>query len=96
LRSHILTLSELNIKTGIVNIFTDNKAAINICNNNIINQKNKHIDIRFHFISELISKNKFKLTYVKYKMNLVSSWGFGLKITRSTQRLNYNLKKVRK
>jgi len=27
---------------------------------------------------------------------LVSSWGFGLKITRSTQRLNYNLKKVRK
>jgi len=30
------------------------------------------------------------------KIELVSSWGFGLKITRSTQRLNYNLKKVRK
>ncbi len=63
-------LKELNYNIPEINIFTDNKAAINICNNNIINQKNKHMDIRFHFIKELIFENKIKLTYVKSKMNL--------------------------
>jgi len=63
-------LNELNIKIKTINIYTDNKAAIHVCNNNVINPKNKHIDIRFHYIKELIKNNKIKLTYIKSKMNL--------------------------
>jgi len=63
-------LQELNINIKTINIYTDNKAAIHVCNNNVINQKNKHIDIRYHFIKELIANNKITLTYIKSTMNL--------------------------
>ena len=62
--------NELKININKIKILTDNKAAIHVCNNNVINPKNKHIDIRFHHIKELITNNKIELTYVKSKMNL--------------------------
>jgi len=62
-------LNELNFNINTININVDNKAAISISENNIINQKSKHIDIRFHYIRELISENKIKLKYIKSKYN---------------------------
>ena len=62
-------LNELNFNINTININVDNKAATSISENNIINQKSKHIDIRFHYIRELISENKIKLKYIKSKYN---------------------------
>ena len=49
----------------------DNKAAIFISNNNIVNQKTKHIDIRYHYIKELIENKDLNLKYIKSYDNLV-------------------------
>ena len=49
-------MNELNQNIQSINIYVDNKATIQISKNNIINIKSKHIDIRYHFIRELIKK----------------------------------------
>ena len=63
-------LNELGFNIETIEINTDNKAAIFISENNLINQKTKHIDIRYHYIRELISNNKIKLKYIESKNNI--------------------------
>lgn len=63
-------LNELNQHNKKINIFVDNKATIQISKNNLVNQKSKHIDIRYHYIRELVLNNKIKLNYINSKNNL--------------------------
>lgn len=63
-------LKELNFNINTIDINVDNKAAIFISENNLINQKVKHIDIRYHYIRELIKENKIKLKYIKSQENI--------------------------
>jgi len=63
-------MNELNQNIQSINIYVDNKATIQISKNNIINIKSKHIDIRYHFIRELIKKETIKITYIRSKENL--------------------------
>lgn len=63
-------LSEIGINTGTITIYIDNKAAIFSSENNVINNKLKHIDIRYHFIRELINNKTIKLEYIKSSENL--------------------------
>jgi len=63
-------LSEIGINTGTIKIYIDNKAAIFSSENNVINNKLKHIDIRYHFIRELINNKTIKLEYIKSSENL--------------------------
>lgn len=44
-------------------IFCDNKSTISIANNPIHHGRTKHIDIRFHFIRELITDGSITLQY---------------------------------
>ena len=44
-------------------IFCDNKAAISMTKNPMFHSWTKHIEIRFHFIRELIAKEEFSLSY---------------------------------
>lgn len=46
-------------------IFVDNKSAIALGKNPIFHDRSKHIDTRFHFIRESISKKEVQLKYVK-------------------------------
>ena len=46
-------------------IFVDNKSAIALGKNPIFHNRSKHIDTRFHFIRESISKKEVQLKYVK-------------------------------
>lgn len=53
--------------TGImckVKLFNDNQSAQKLCINSICHSRTKHIDIRHHFIRELINKNEISLSYV--------------------------------
>jgi len=67
-------LKELNINIKTINIHVDNKATIFMSENQLINQKSKHIDIRYHFIRELILKDKIKLKYVKSMDNVADGF----------------------
>jgi len=52
----------------------DNKATIFISENRLTNQKSKHIDIRYHFVRELIRNEKIKLEYVKSQNNIADGF----------------------
>ena len=61
---------EFGIKHECITINTDNKAAIYICENETINPKSKHIDLRYHSIRELVRNNYIDLKYIKSEYNL--------------------------
>lgn len=57
-----------------MNIKVDNKATIFISENKLTNQKTKHIDIRYHFIRELIKNGKIKLEYIRSQNNVADGF----------------------
>ena len=46
-----------------IEIFEDNQAAIAIAKNPVYYSKQKHIDVQYHFIRELVQSKQIKLTY---------------------------------
>ena len=52
----------------------DNKAAIYNSKNQTINLRTKHINIRMHYIRELIKENKIHLKYIKSEHNLANGF----------------------
>lgn len=52
------------------NLFCDNQAAIEFSKSPIENNRTKHIDIKYHFIRNLVNENLFNLKYVNTKKNL--------------------------
>ena len=46
-------------------IFCDNLGAIQLSNNDIVSNKSKHIDLRYHFLKEHIKSNEIKLTHIR-------------------------------
>ena len=46
-------------------ILCDNKSAINIAKNHVQHSRTKHIDIRYHFIRELVESGEVCLIYVE-------------------------------
>lgn len=46
-----------------VNLFVDNQSAISICHDSINNSRTKHIDIKFHFVRDLVKNGDLKLSY---------------------------------
>ena len=67
-------MKELGINNQFISIYVDNKAAIYNCQNQSINPKSNHIDIKYHYIRSLIKVNKVKLEYVKSERNLVDGF----------------------
>lgn len=63
-------LNELNFNIRSININVDNKATIFISNNDLVNQKCKHIGIRFHYIRELIKNKEIELKHIKSQENI--------------------------
>jgi len=49
-----------------------NKATIYNSENQLINPKSKHINIRYHQVRVLVNKQILKLKYIKSKENLVN------------------------
>lgn len=55
----------VDVIPGPVEIFVDNKSAINLTKNPIINGRSKHIDMRFHFIRDCVERGDIVVKYVK-------------------------------
>ncbi|WJX67886.1 hypothetical protein P8452_52313 [Trifolium repens] len=57
-------LSEYNVKQDVITLYCDNLSAINISKNPIQHNMTKHIDIRHHFIRDLVEDNIVILEHV--------------------------------
>ncbi|GBN89853.1 Retrovirus-related Pol polyprotein from transposon RE2 [Araneus ventricosus] len=51
-------------------LLSDNMAAIQFSKSSIENNRTKHIDVKFHFVRNLLNLKVFKLLYVNTKMNI--------------------------
>lgn len=49
---------------SLVIIYVDNKSAINLAKNPVFHGRNKHIDVRFHFIRECIERGEIEIKYI--------------------------------
>lgn len=55
----------VDVAPGPLIIFVDNKSAIDLTKNPIINGRSKHIDMRFHFIRDCVEYGEIVVKYVK-------------------------------
>lgn len=55
-----------------MNLFVDNVSAINISKNLVQHSRTKHIDIRHHFIRELVESRTISLEYVMTEHQLAN------------------------
>ena len=60
----------ISISLNVNRLLCDNQAAIDFSKSPIENSRTKHIDIRYHFLRNLLNENLFELKYVRSKNNL--------------------------
>jgi hypothetical protein len=53
-----------------ITLYIDNQSAIKIAQNQVISNRSKHIDVKYHSIRELVQQNIIKLKYIPSRMNL--------------------------
>jgi hypothetical protein len=58
-------LKELDKNIGEPTIYCDNQSSICLAKNPEFHARSKHIDIRYHFIRELLQKKEFSLKYLE-------------------------------
>lgn len=57
----------ISMQSGV--LLCDNTAAIDFSNSPVENNRTKHIDVKFHFLRNLVLDKKFQLSYVNTKAN---------------------------
>ena len=63
-------LEEYDVKQDVMTLFCDNLSAINISKNPVLHSRTRHIDIRHHFIRELIEDQIISLEHVSTEKQL--------------------------
>jgi hypothetical protein len=66
-------------------ILVDNTGAIKLANNPEFHKRTKHIDIRYHFVRELLENNEIQIKYIPSKENLADSLTKTIPITQLEQ-----------
>ena len=62
-------IEELGIKLKAIPVYGDNQGSIFIASNPVQESHTKHIDIRYHYIREVVSAKKVELMFVPGEMN---------------------------
>jgi hypothetical protein len=66
-----MTLKELKVKRhGAMRVYIDNQAAKRLAENAVNHERSKHIDIRYHFIRQVVASGKVQLYYIDTKKNV--------------------------
>ncbi|GAA0164083.1 hypothetical protein LIER_19802 [Lithospermum erythrorhizon] len=65
-------LEEYDVKPGVMTLYCDNISAISISKNPVQHNKTKHIDIRHHFIRELVEDKVIKLEHISTKRQMAN------------------------
>ena len=66
------------------NLYCDNTSAIQIAKNPVQHTKTKHIDLRYHFIRDLVEKNTLDLSYIPTERQLADIFTKPLDVIRFT------------
>jgi len=64
-------LKEYNVELEVLTLYCDNLSAINISKNPIQHSRTKHIDIRHHFIKDLVEEKVVTLEHVDTEEKLI-------------------------
>ena len=62
-------VNELRIAQSCVTIHYDSQSAIHLANNQIYHERTKHIDVKLHFIRDVIESEKVKVDKVSTEEN---------------------------
>lgn len=54
---------------GIVTLFSDCQSAIQLCKNQVFHDRTKHIDVRFHYIRDVVEKEIVFLEKIPLEFN---------------------------
>ncbi|KAK3029746.1 hypothetical protein RJ639_038023 [Escallonia herrerae] len=74
-------LTELHqTQDGLMNILVDNKSALALAKNPVFYERSKHIDTKYHFIRECVSKKEVELEYMKSQDQVADIFTKPLKI----------------
>ena len=63
-------LADYGMFQDTLTVFCDNTCAINISKNHVQHSMTKHIDVRHHFISDLVQSKIVSLEYIDIKKQL--------------------------
>ena len=75
-------LTEYNVTQNVMTLFCDNLSAINISKNPIQHSRTKHIDIRHHFIRDLVEDKVITLEHVTSELQLADIFTKALDATQ--------------
>ena len=64
-------LSFMNVTNFDINC--DNQSAISLAKNPVLSQRTKHIDIKYHFLRNLVQTYKMQITYVPSECNIADA-----------------------
>nr|GEV83383.1 retrovirus-related Pol polyprotein from transposon TNT 1-94 [Tanacetum cinerariifolium] len=83
--SHLVkrTLEELGVELNTVAVNCDNQGVIHLSRNNVFHEKTKHINVRYHFISEVLEVKTVKVLKVGTKHNVADA------LTNVRTRINF-------
>ena len=65
-----------------VELIVDSKSAIDLAKNPVAHGRSKHIDTKFHFLRDRVSKDRIKLRHCKSKVQLADIMTKSLKVER--------------
>ncbi|GAA0160579.1 transmembrane signal receptor [Lithospermum erythrorhizon] len=75
-------LEEYGVNPGAMTLYCDNKSAICISKNPVEHSRTKHIDIRHHFIRDLVENKQVVLEYVATEKQLADIFTKGLDVSQ--------------
>ncbi len=63
-------LLDLDVKVGTIPIYCDNQAAIKIAETKAKSNRTRHVNIKYHYVKDLVSKGLVRLNYIATDHNL--------------------------
>jgi hypothetical protein len=64
-------VGELCSFVGLIVVFCDNQSAIHLTKDRMHHERTKHIDIRYHFVRDVVSEGKVLVKKISMEKNLV-------------------------
>ncbi|KAL2518980.1 cysteine-rich RLK (RECEPTOR-like protein kinase) 8 [Abeliophyllum distichum] len=62
-------LGEIGFRNETIRLYTDNQSAIHLSKNPVYHDKTKHVDIKFHFVRDMVEKNTVDLIKIPTQFN---------------------------
>ena len=60
---------ELGLGDQVLKVFCDSQSTIHLSKNSVFHERTKHIDVRLHFVRDVISKGQVKIEKISTLIN---------------------------